>query len=48
VRHGKLLGYFLLLEDGSQPMLTPAEFEQRFGWQNDPSQVPHLPGMPRT
>ncbi len=41
----KLLGYYLLLEDGSQTMLTPAEFEQRFGRQNDPSKVPHLPGM---
>ncbi len=51
-RHGscspgveKLLVYFLLLEDGSQTMLTPAELEQRFGWKNDPSMVPHLPGM---
>jgi len=26
-------------------MLTPAEFDQRFGWKNDPSMVPHLPGM---
>jgi hypothetical protein len=41
----KLLGYFLLLVDGSQTMLTPAEFEQRFDWKNDPSKVPHLPGM---
>ncbi len=41
----KLLGYFLLLEDGSQTMLTPAESEQRFGWKNDPSKVPQLPGM---
>mgnify|MGYP007016030949 CR=1 FL=1 len=40
----KLLGYFLLLEEGSQTMLTPAEFEQRFGWKNAPSQVPQLPG----
>jgi len=44
----KLLGYFLLLEDGSQTMLTPAEFEQRFGWKNKPSKVSQLPGMPRT
>ena len=41
----KLPGYYLLLDNGSQTMLTPAEFEQRFGWKNDPSQVPHLPGM---
>jgi hypothetical protein len=41
----KLLGYFLLLEDGSQTMLTPAEFEQRFGWKNDPTKAPQLPGM---
>lgn len=41
----KLLGYYLLREDGSQTMLTPAEFEQRFGWKNDPAKVPHLPGM---
>jgi hypothetical protein len=35
------------LADGSQTMLTPAEFEQRFGWKNDPTQGPHLPGMER-
>ena len=37
--------YYLLLEDGSQTMLTPAEFEKRFGWKNDSSKVPQLPGM---
>lgn len=37
--------YVALTDDGEQITLTPAEFEQRFGWQNDPSQVPHLPGM---
>jgi hypothetical protein len=26
-------------------MLTPAEFEQRFGWTDDPVKVPQLPGM---
>ena len=40
----KLLSYYLLLDNGEQTMLTPAEFEQRFGWQNDLSKVA-LPGM---
>jgi len=35
----------VLFEEGSHAMLTPAEFDQRFGWKNDPSMVPHLPGM---
>ena len=41
----KLLGYYLLLDNGEQTILTSAEFEQRFGWKNDPSKVPQLPGM---
>jgi hypothetical protein len=31
-----------LLEDGSQVTLSPAEFQDRYGWRNDPAKVPEL------
>jgi WD40 repeat protein len=33
------LRYVAQLPDGSQVTLTPAEFEKRFGWKNDPEKV---------
>jgi hypothetical protein len=37
------LVYVVLTEDDEQITLTPAEFEQRYGWKNDPSKVRLLP-----
>jgi WD40 repeat protein len=31
--------YVALTEEGAQQTFTPDEFQQQFGWQNDPSQV---------
>jgi WD40 repeat protein len=31
--------YVAMLEDGSQQTFTPAEFEKRFGWKNDPGKA---------
>ena len=31
--------YVALFEDGRQETFTPAEFQKKFGWQNDPEQA---------
>ncbi|WP_417386496.1 protein kinase domain-containing protein [Gimesia sp.] len=40
--------YTILKEDGSQETLTPADFETRFGWKNEPGKVELLKRLAET
>ena len=35
---------YVIQTDKGQEALTPAEFAKRFGWKNEPQQVPNLTG----